>query len=535
MPLFGFPPALCLEPSDPRATSETRAVVNKFSSTVCQGPEPKILAPGPPTPEGIAQCDGILYRRCNVSGFEEAMCYNARFMAISCDAGPLAIKMRRRQIEQGVGDRCNPEYEAWLGFQSGSLSSEMALRIISAFECTQLAREVKTTVSMDPKQTGFTVEVEKRGAKHLSAGASGTGHIDMDEGGKAERKDATRNTWVNGVDLPRLDNLARVSDSQAQQYDQLGHEDRQLRQWLVLAFDKSPRRDEVVFLMWARACGGSICHCSRENAQTQNPSPAIPAIIRSASDRQGRLLTMLLARAASHFVKDDSLSVKIARVWTKFVDLAVETALLYRILESGSPPALLGTFTTIVGLNALSCSMMMVLPDDNIGLIEILADTTFDFLVAVGYPILTVIYCLSSFKLDRFKLIIDLEVVPVGWFERDASVIADPVQTDIIYKSLKSLQIFTALDYFVRVGLSMVFAYRLYCVVELIRDRTKRPSRFYPKRHWPSLIVLVSPGTKIVRGVAAAEGRNEQGGAACYDRRPPDDSVSESVPSGATR
>ncbi|KAJ8526087.1 hypothetical protein ON010_g15093 [Phytophthora cinnamomi] len=115
MPLFGFPPALCLEPSDPRATSETRAVVNKFSSTVCQGPEPKILAPGPPTPEGIAQCDGILYRRCNVSGFEEAMCYNARFMAISCDAGPLAIKMRRRQIEQGVGDRCNPEYEAWLG------------------------------------------------------------------------------------------------------------------------------------------------------------------------------------------------------------------------------------------------------------------------------------------------------------------------------------------------------------------------------------------------------------------------------------
>lgn len=29
--------------------------------------------------------------------------------------GPLAIEMRRRQIQQGVGDRCNPEYEAWLG------------------------------------------------------------------------------------------------------------------------------------------------------------------------------------------------------------------------------------------------------------------------------------------------------------------------------------------------------------------------------------------------------------------------------------
>lgn len=67
------------------------------------------------------------------------------------------------------------------------------------------------------------------------------------------------------------------------------------------------------------------------------------------------------------------------RVWTKLADLAIETALLYRILEAGSPPALVATFTMIVGLNALSCSTMMFLPDDNIGLIEILADTTYAY------------------------------------------------------------------------------------------------------------------------------------------------------------
>ncbi|KAJ8539063.1 hypothetical protein ON010_g12806 [Phytophthora cinnamomi] len=98
-------------------------------------------------------------------------------------------------------------------------------------------------------------------------------------------------------------------------------------------------------------------------------------IIRRASSRQGRPLTMILARAASQFVKDDSLAIKIARVWTKLADLAVETALLYRILEAGSPPALVATFTVIVGLNALSCALLMFLPDGNIGLFEILADT----------------------------------------------------------------------------------------------------------------------------------------------------------------
>ncbi|KAE8984956.1 hypothetical protein PR003_g22182 [Phytophthora rubi] len=48
---------------------------------------------------------------------------------------------------------------------------------------------------------------------------------------------------------------------------------------------------------------------------------------------------------------------------------------------------------------------------------------------------LTVIYCLSSFSLDHAKLTINMEVFPLGAFEREATVIANPANpahTDII-------------------------------------------------------------------------------------------------------
>ncbi|EGZ22951.1 hypothetical protein PHYSODRAFT_358960 [Phytophthora sojae] len=39
---------------------------------------------GPPTETGMDQCNGTMYRQCTVPGYHEAMCYNSRFMAISC-------------------------------------------------------------------------------------------------------------------------------------------------------------------------------------------------------------------------------------------------------------------------------------------------------------------------------------------------------------------------------------------------------------------------------------------------------------------
>ncbi|KAG6944448.1 hypothetical protein JG687_00017869 [Phytophthora cactorum] len=74
---------------------------------------------------------------------------------------------------------------------------------------------------------------------------------------------------------------------------------------------------------------------------------------------------------------------------------------------------------------------------------------------------------------------------------RNASVIADLVQTDTIYKTLKALQIVTLLDFTLRVGVHVVFSYRLSRVADLICDPSRRPTRLYPKRHFLSAAPLI--------------------------------------------
>eukprot|EP00644_Phytophthora_capsici_P017066 jgi/Phyca11/130259/e_gw1.92.58.1 len=81
-PVWGTPAATCLA-SENQANEATRAITTKFSFSIC--------------------------------GPAEAMCYNVRFMGITCAQNRFAIEMRRRQIAQGVGDACDPEIETWLG------------------------------------------------------------------------------------------------------------------------------------------------------------------------------------------------------------------------------------------------------------------------------------------------------------------------------------------------------------------------------------------------------------------------------------
>lgn len=213
-------------------------------------------------------------------------------------------------------------------------------------------------------------------------------------------------------------------------------------------------------------------------------------IIHRASDRPRNKYTWILARLALRFVQDDSVTVRIVRVWVKCADLAVETVLVYQTLESGAPIVLVATFTAIVGFNALSCLAMMFLPDDTIQMNDVFVDILFDFLFAVGFPIFTVIYCLAGFHLDREKLKINLQVFPVGWFERNASLIANPVYTDIIYKVLKGLQAFSLLDFVVRAGVGLIFAYRLHQTALLLDDPRKRSPRYYPRKHRLSAVLL---------------------------------------------
>ncbi|KAE8995056.1 hypothetical protein PR003_g20930 [Phytophthora rubi] len=166
-----------------------------------------------------------------------------------------------------------------------------------------------------------------------------------------------------------------------------------------------------------------------------------------------------------------------------FGDLALETLLLYQMLEAGSPPVLVGIFTFVAASNALACAAMMFVPHERAPLAEIFIDILFDFLIIIGCPMLVVLYCLSTFTFDHAKFAINLEVFPPGWFEQGASVIADAEQIAVIYEGLKSLRIMTALNFFTRIGVNITLCFRLRLAVDLIHKPKKQQSSVYPKRH----------------------------------------------------
>jgi hypothetical protein len=200
----------------------------------------------------------------------------------------------------------------------------------------------------------------------------------------------------------------------------------------------------------------------------------------------------------------------------KIADLAFETVLLIQVLEAGSPAPLVLVFTLVIASNALVCALTMFLSLERIGLVETLVDLLygthfysssfdgqdtncqalllwhrFDLLIVVGCPMLVVVYCLSTFNFPRDKFAINHDVFPPGWFEQQASVVADPEQTAVIYKSLKSLRIASVLDLFARMGVHATLFLRLRQLVNLIQNPLKQRNRVYPRRHRPAAALFV--------------------------------------------
>ncbi|KAG2914807.1 hypothetical protein PC119_g12865, partial [Phytophthora cactorum] len=114
---------------------------------------------------------------------------------------------------------------------------------------------------------------------------------------------------------------------------------------------------------------------------------------------------VLLVDGGSH-ENHDSLARKRIKLLMKFGDLALETLLLYQMLEAA----------------------MMFVPHERAPLAETLIDVLFDFLIIVGCPMLVIFYCLSSFTFDRAKFAINLEVFPTGWFEQEARVLPEELR-----------------------------------------------------------------------------------------------------------
>ncbi|KAG2820022.1 hypothetical protein PC112_g11932, partial [Phytophthora cactorum] len=117
-------------------------------------------------------------------------------------------------------------------------------------------------------------------------------------------------------------------------------------------------------------------------------------------------VTSATVQLAFSLTRQDSLARKRIKLLMKFGDLALETLLLYQMLEAA----------------------MMFVPHERAPLAETLIDVLFDFLIIVGCPMLVIFYCLSSFTFDRAKFAINLEVFPTGWFEQEARVLPEELR-----------------------------------------------------------------------------------------------------------
>ncbi|KAG7377092.1 hypothetical protein PHYBOEH_001123 [Phytophthora boehmeriae] len=207
---------------------------------------------------------------------------------------------------------------------------------------------------------------------------------------------------------------------------------------------------------------------------SQSPSK-YDSIKQQAASRISSLKDAALAtKMVASIAKADGSSKQHIKLLLKVSDLAFETVLLVQVLESGSPSVIIAFFTMVVASNALMCAALMFRSFARIRLVETLVDLLFDMLVAVGCPMLVLLYCLSTFNFPRDKLAVNLEVFPPGWFEQQASVIADPVQTAVIYKVLKSLRISSLLNFFARMGVQASLYLRLQELVRLIYNPKKQ-------------------------------------------------------------
>ncbi|KAG7380648.1 hypothetical protein PHYPSEUDO_006949 [Phytophthora pseudosyringae] len=196
------------------------------------------------------------------------------------------------------------------------------------------------------------------------------------------------------------------------------------------------------------------------------------------SSRSSRVATATIALAAS-LSQADSSTTKVTCCFS---------------IKYSSPARLLclSPFCTlIVAANALSCAAIMFISHDRAPRVEIFIDILFDFMVVVAYPMLVIVYCLSTFSFNRAKLAINLEVFPPGWYEQSASVIVDPAESAVIYQALKTLRIMSVLTLFTRIGVNLTLCFRLWQVAELIQSPGKLRSSVYPKRNRPAATLLV--------------------------------------------
>ncbi|KAG2837740.1 hypothetical protein PC116_g23929 [Phytophthora cactorum] len=98
-----------------RIPAEDLAVIDRVDGFLCRKNITQNVQASEPTLQSTdGMCQGVLYRECNMNGIR-GICYNGRMQVVHCDVFGEYEKMRRLQIARGVGERCDPKEETWLG------------------------------------------------------------------------------------------------------------------------------------------------------------------------------------------------------------------------------------------------------------------------------------------------------------------------------------------------------------------------------------------------------------------------------------
>ncbi|KAG7376333.1 hypothetical protein PHYPSEUDO_013717 [Phytophthora pseudosyringae] len=165
---------------------------------------------------------------------------------------------------------------------------------------------------------------------------------------------------------------------------------------------------------------------------------------------------------------------KLWNLCLKALDLTMQALMLHELLERGTPVELTFGFAAFTAFNSLVCAVEIV-SHRYTAFAEILIDSLFDLGAAVLFPVAVLMYSAYNFDLDRAVYHINMELLPVGSFERRARMFASPTEIELFRVSFDSLRIRTVSDFFLRIGMNVGFSYRFKRVAEvLIQMQTQR-------------------------------------------------------------
>ncbi|KAG2834587.1 hypothetical protein PC113_g20351 [Phytophthora cactorum] len=132
-------------------------------------------------------------------------------------------------------------------------------------------------------------------------------------------------------------------------------------------------------------------------------------------------------------------------VYTKSVDLVMQTIVLLQLLNRGSPVEIGYGYTCFVALNSLSCATNIFSAKFS-ALTEFLIDSIFDLSAAVLFPIITLVFCSYNFEFDRDVYLTYLEKLVPGSFEYTTRLFADQSEIKLFRVSFDSLRFSSRLD-----------------------------------------------------------------------------------------